>query len=159
MRFIFVLLTVLVIMSGVLLAQSLSGNDAIPACTPEDAQKILDLIAGSEIGSQYELIEQRTPAQIEFKFTDYLIISREFERMRLQFPDCALAARFAIHYQQILNFNGFLLGSQGMIKWKVPDIIFENAGYEELEELISEAEKQAADTLGQIVELAEEADE
>lgn len=158
MRYLFVVLAVLVLLSGVLLAQSLSGNDEIPACTPEEAAQTIGFMEAGGITGQLERMAKDTSDITAKKLDDYMWIWRNFEDIRLRIPNCALAQRFSTSFQRMIASNGFFLGSLGLIEAGEGSYMHRT---DEVGEVLSAAAKEMDEYLVQLNELAAlaEADE
>lgn len=106
---------VLLLVSGVLLAQSIAGNDAIPECTPEQAVSMIRLLDAAGVTGQIEDTREREPNMAGasfFLFDGYLKAWRDYdEDFKARLPNCALALRFESALYRFLGTQAYWRGA------------------------------------------------
>lgn len=121
MRHVTAVLIMLMILSGVLLAQSLSGNEAIPECTPQQADTMVRILDAAGVTPQLALMvedEERNPTDFSFYLFDgFLKALRDYEEdFKSRLPQCALALRFESSLYRLIAAKGYWYGANMLIE-------------------------------------------
>lgn len=164
MRPVFVVLLVLVVVSGVLLAQELARNDAIPECTPQQAVVMLRLLDAAGVTPQLALLkadEEDNPTDFSFYLFDgYMKAWRDYdEDFKLRLPNCALALRFESAFYRLAGTQAYWYGANMLIETNTGTDSDDFLRFEEEVPGIRESAVEAFDTvMAELAALAGEAE-
>lgn len=160
MRYIFVLLAGLVLLSGVLLAQSITGNEALPECTPSQADSMVRILAAAGVTPQLENVREEEDSSTLFAmplFDGYMKVLRDYdEDFKSRLPDCALAVRFESALYRLAAAKGYWYGAAMAIEAGADDDDF--LRLEEIPLIVDSATEEVDTLLSELVALAEDAE-
>lgn len=113
MRYVFAVL-VLAILSGVLLAQSINRNEALPECTPQQAKLMVAILDAAGVTPQIEQVREDEERRLDSTnlFDGYLKALRDYdEDFKSRLPACSLALRYESALYRLLAANGYWYGA------------------------------------------------